>query len=60
VQDPATGHWIEVPSIGFKWNHSSIGPGTVSPRSGEHTRATLAELGLDESEIESLRAANVI
>jgi len=60
VQDPATGHWIEVPSIGFKWNHSSIGPGTVPPRLGEHTRATLAELGLDEAEIESLRAANVI
>ena len=60
VNDSVTGCAIGVPSIGFKWNHRSLGPETGPPRLGQHTEQTLSGLGFGAAEIESLRAGKVI
>lgn len=60
LQDPVSGHTIQVPSIGFRWNQRSVGPDTAPPRLGQHTDETLANLGLAEPEIRQLRLDGVI
>ncbi|MEO8855469.1 MAG: CoA transferase, partial [Burkholderiaceae bacterium] len=59
VRESETGQMLAVPSIGFKWNQRSIGPETPPPLLGQHTDETLADLGLERQEIESLRRAGV-
>ena len=60
VQDVATGIAISVPSVGYKWNHRSLGPEFGPPRLGQHTEQTLAELGIDAANIQRLRESKII
>jgi crotonobetainyl-CoA:carnitine CoA-transferase CaiB-like acyl-CoA transferase len=60
VYDSVTGRAIGVPSIGFTWNHRSLGPKMGPPRLGQHTDETLSALGIGAAEIQSLRTHKVI
>lgn len=60
VRDTATGLDMQVPSIGYKWNHRSVGPRSGPPRLGEHTDETLLQLGMHAADIQRLRESRVI
>ena len=41
VADTVSGHVLDVPSIGFRWNGCSLGPSFGPPRLGEHNASLL-------------------
>ena len=47
-------------SIPMRFHNAEVGPKRSAPATGEHTRATLEELGLTNNEIESMLANQVI
>lgn len=60
VTDAATGKTLSVPSIGFRWNETALGPENGPPRLGEHTESVLGELGYTAEQITALRSDGVI
>lgn len=60
VTDAATGRTLAVPSIGFRWNETALGPENGPPRLGEHTGVVLEELGYTAEQIAALRSEGVI
>lgn len=60
VQDAQTGATLAVPSIGFLWNQTALGPEFGPPRLGEHTEDILAELGLDSDAVATLRSNGIV
>jgi len=60
VKDKITGNMLSVPSIGFRWNETSLGPKNGPPRLGEHTDLLLQALGYTADEIAVLREEGVV
>ena len=47
-------------SIPMRFHNAEVGPKRSAPSTGEHTLATLEELGLTNNEIESMLANQVV
>jgi len=51
---------FRAPGLPFRIDGQRLRPAAASPRRGEHTRAVLAELGIDQSDVSALAAADVV
>lgn len=60
VRDDATGAAMQVPTAGYKLNGATLAPATPPRALGADTDAVLAELGLANAEIATLRRDGVI
>ncbi len=57
---PGLSHQVGLPTIGFKADSENIGPTVAPPRLGADTADVLAELGMDQSEIDRLVDKGVV